>query len=121
MAIVTGKVVGLRRRSLSNSYIIQGIKSNDQHKYNHGGYSGSNGSYSTWGKTEYELMLDIEAEGRNYEVEVRDQALKLNERSKVTDSFISKLKDSLSKKHLLFKVQGNEAFMIEESLLKINS
>lgn len=121
-----GRIVEVAYKVLSFSYLTQGIKKNDQSRYDQT-MLGSNGTYTSLPIVTRHLYLkvvvyDYPENGVNSTelFDERDFILSFFKRSKVTEKFLSEIKEKLKGKKV--SISFNDTVMIKEneSNMKLN-
>lgn len=121
-----GQIIDIKPEKFEHSTCVSGISRSESHKYSESnGYHGSNGTYRI-GYPEIHLSLLLVIKLRNHphvRIDIRSKALEINNRQKVTEAFISALKDKLLNQSIEIEFLGkdlDENFgIVDFSILKI--
>ncbi len=91
-----GRIVDIRTDQRNTGMIVQGAAAKNCR--NGFGYTGGNGTYRSWGETEYELLLDVSVYANDNHVssfDIRDEVLQANGRSRITQKLLNSLREQL--------------------------
>lgn len=94
---LVGMVRDVFRRDHSVSRVVQGVRKPEQSRYQPPRYHGGNGTYRD-GFPEHsrEVVLKVDVPGFGVrEIDVREEALTVNDRIRVTERFVHQLREKL--------------------------
>jgi hypothetical protein len=120
-----GRIKKVYQDTARLSYITSGIGKADQPRWDNS-FHGSNGTYCT-GSTVYRFLFinvavyDLEVKGENttIQIDIRDIALKIFKRKKVTDKFIEMLQSKLTGKKIKIIQKDLDYFADEDEIANI--
>lgn len=111
MHLTNAKIVKIYEDELTSCYLKQGIKGNNQYKYDYSKkYKGTNGNYAYGHKTEYSLYVELYIyEYNKYEkFDVRNDILKLNNWERLSKKRLKNIIDNNLNKKVKVAVDGND-------------
>lgn len=116
----SGRVLNIKYEVVDHSFIVHGVKRTDEKNYQPPVWHGGFGTFSGYHEVERHLLLrtDIHGYGRQT-VDIRQEALDINGREKVTDNFVDKLRTKLVSRELRFRKEGGGFKVFDDNDLKV--
>jgi hypothetical protein len=109
----TARILDVKAESSYNSSCVTGISKEKQAQYTtKNGFFGSNGTYRVgYPDVERHLFLVVKLKGHPHiKIDVREKVLSLNDRQRVTDSFVQSLKEKLCDNEIKIIYKGKDKF-----------
>ena len=113
VTVFWGNVMDVVSETTSIAHIVQGVSQSESRKYQEPYFFGGNGTYRKgYPEVDRHLFLNVKIAGLgNQRVDVREPALDVNGRERITERLIQQLKDKLLGKRVRFG-GTNHAFEI---------
>lgn len=112
---MVGKVLDVVRNESSAASLVQGVKKNEQCRYQPPLYHGSNGTYRVGfpqHQREVLVVVDVRGLGKR-QIDIRNDALKVNGRERVTDRFVEQLREKLIGTELKVVATRYESYVVD--------
>ena len=116
-----GIVIDIQKDERSISSIVQGVKQQDQKDYNPPGYFGDNGTYRIdYPNVKRYLYLFVRFQDNEVKrIDVRDDALKMNNRINVSEKMIDTLKKKMTGNEYRFMLLQDRSYLLDKEALKL--